>query len=148
MHQQHSYMRAQIFIFILRIALFVGICIVLHVTQTTPVRLECIGLWESMLVILVAKCIRMLFCATAVKLLKKDTNAELNRLYLFNLVTDTIFFIIECIMTSTSLDSKKCVIEASLLFSGHPMIMYVNCLACIWDGAFILSHVLFLMLGF
>jgi hypothetical protein len=148
MHLQHSYMRAQIFIFILRIVLLVGICIVLHLTQTTLVRLECAGLWESMLVILVAKCIRMLFCVTAVKLLKRDTHVELNRLYLFNLVIDTAFFTTECVMTSKSLNSEQCVVEANKVFGGHPMIMYVNSLACFWDGSFILSHVLFLMLGF
>ena len=148
MMQQPSYMRAQIFIFLLRMVLFVGIGIVLHNTQTTAVISDCPGLWESMLAILVAKCVRMTICVTAVKLLDIGTNRELRHLYLLNLVIDIIFFITESVLTSRSLNSPRCVVSAGLTFGGHPMIMYVNFLACVWDGGFILSHVLFLMLGF
>jgi hypothetical protein len=141
-------MRAQIFIFMLRMALLNGISIVLHMTQSTTVPVDCPGLWESMLVILVAKCLRMFLCTTVVKLLNSGTTRELQHIYLLNLVVDTAFFVTECVMTSKSLDSPQCVISAGLPFGGHPMIMYVNCLACIWDGSFIFSHILFLMLGF
>ncbi len=146
--QQNAYMRAQIFVFIMRMALFVGIGIVLHSTQSTHVFIDCPGLWESMLVILVTKCVQMTICTTVVKLLDSDTSRELKHIYLLNLAIDTVCFIIECVLTSRSLDSKKCVESASVAFDGHPMIMFVNLLACIWDGSSILSHVLFLMLGF
>jgi hypothetical protein len=146
--QQTAYMRAQIFVFIMRMALFIGIGIVLHSTQSTNVFVDCPGLWESMLVILVTKCVRMVICTVVVKLLNPDTRRELKHIYLLNLAIDTVCFIFECILTSMSLDSKKCVESSSVAFDGHPMLMYVNLLACIWDGSFILSHVLFLMLGF
>jgi hypothetical protein len=95
----------------------------------------------------VIKCIRMTICPTVVKLLNTGITQELRQLHLLNLVVDTIFFITECVMTSRSLDSKDCVVSASATTSGHPMIAYVNGIACVWDGSFILSHVLFLMLG-
>jgi hypothetical protein len=102
-----------------------------------------------MLAILVIKCVRMVICTTVIKLLHKGTSQqELRSISLLNLVLDTIFFITECVMTSRSLDSRVCVISASIPFNGHPMIAYVNGLAATWDGSFILSHVLFLMLGF
>ena len=145
---QHDYMRAQIFIFILRAVLFAGIGIVLHSTQTTAVISDCPGLWESMLVILVTKCIRMALCTTVFKMLGNGSVRTMRRVYLLNFVVDTAFFIVECTLTSRSLNTSLCVISAGLVFGGHPMIMYLNFLACVWDGSFILSHVLFLMLGF
>lgn len=141
-------MRAQIFIFMLRMALLIGIGIVLHMTQSTFVPVDCPGLWESMLGILVAKCFRMFLCTTVVKLLNSGTTCMMQHLYLLNLLIDTIFFVTECVMTSKSLDSVQCVNTAGQPFGGHPIIMYVNCLACIWDGTFIFSHILFLLLGF
>ena len=142
------HMRAQIFIFLLRMALFVSIGLVLHSAQSTSVIVDCPGLWESMLAILVIKCLRMTICTTVVRMLNTGIAQELKHLTLLNLVIDTIFFITECVMTSKSLNSQKCVTSASATFNGHPMIAYVNGLACVWDGSFILSHVLFLMLGF
>jgi hypothetical protein len=128
-------------------ALLVGIGIVLHVTQSTAVPVECPGLWESMLAILVAKCVRMFICTTVVKFLNSGTARELTHLYLLNLMVDMSFFVAECVMTSKSLDSERCVAAAGVSSGGHPIIMYVNFLACVWDGCFIFSHVLFLMLG-
>ena len=149
MSQIQAHMRVQIFIFLLRMVLFVSIGMVLHSTQSTQVMQDCPGLWESMLAILVIKCVRMVICTTIIKLLHKGTSQqELRSISLLNLVLDTIFFITECVMTSRSLDSRVCVISASIPFNGHPMIAYVNGLAATWDGSFILSHVLFLMLGF
>ena len=142
-------MRTHIFIFLMRMVLFVSIGMVLHSTQSTLVIKDCPGLWESMLAILVIKCIRMMICSTAIKLLHNGTtNRELKYISLLNMAIDTIFFVTECVMTSVSLDSTECVNSASIPFNGHPMIAYVNCLVCVWDGSFILSHVLFLMLGF
>jgi hypothetical protein len=145
---QQAHMRAQIFLFLLRMALFVSIGVVLHNAQSTSVISDCPGLWESMLAILVIKCVRMTICSTVVKMLNTGVTQELKHLSLLNLVVDTIFFVTECVMTSKSLNSKECVNSASTTFNGHPMIAYVNGLACVWDGSFILSHVLFLMLGF
>jgi hypothetical protein len=141
-------MRGLIFLFLLRMALFVSIGIVLHNAQSTSVIVDCPGLWESMISILVIKCIRMTICSTIVKMLNTGITQELKHLALLNLVVDTVFFITEVVMTSKSLNSKECVDSASAQFSGHPMIAYVNGLACVWDGSFILSHVLFLMLMF
>ena len=145
---QHALIRAQIFLFLLRMALFVSIGVVLHNAQSTSVIVDCPGLWESMLAILVIKCVRMTICSTVLKMLTTGAAHELKHLSLLNLVVDTIFFVTECVMTSKSLNSKECVISAGSTFNGHPMIAYVNGLACVWDGSFILSHVLFLILGF
>jgi hypothetical protein len=142
------YMRVQIFIFMLRMSLFIAVGIVLHGAQSTLVIRDCPGLWESMLAILVIKCMRMTICSTVVKMLNNGITQEMKNLSLLNLVVYTIFFITECVMTSVSLNSKECLEAANDTFNGHPMIAYVNCLACIWDGSYILSHVLFLMLNF
>ncbi len=144
-----SHKRAQIFLFLLRMSLFVTISIVLHNTQSTTVSHDCPGLWESMLAILAIKCVRMTICSTIVKMLNNGVAMqEYKHLTLLNLVVDTIFFITECVITSISLNSKVCVESASEAFNGHPMIAYVNGLVCVWDGCYILSHVMFLMLGF
>ncbi len=148
MNQTKIHRRTQIFLFLLRMALFVMIGIMLHSAQGTTIIRDCPGLWESMLAILVFKCVRMSICSTVVKMLNTGIMHELKHLSLLNLVVDTIFFITECVMTSKSLSSKECVVSAAGSASGHPMIAYVNGLACVWDGSYILSHVLFLMLGF
>ena len=137
----------KIFLFLLRMALFVSIGIVLHTAQTPAVMRDCQGLWESMLVILVIKCLRMTICSTIVRMLNNGIVHELKHLALLNLVVEIIFFITECVMTSKSLNSKECVDSASKAFNGHPIIAYVNCLTCVWDGCYILSHVMSLMLG-
>ena len=108
---------------------------------------DCLGLWESMLVILVMKCVRMTICSTIVRMLNNGIVHELKHLSLLNMVVDIIFFITECVMTSKSLNSKECVDSASNAFNGHPIIAYVNFLTCVWDGCYILSHVMSLMLG-
>ena len=149
MSYMQAHMRTQIFIFLMRMALFTSIGVVLHNTQSSMVMKDCPGLWESMLAILVIKCVRMVICSTVVKLLHNGTtHKELKYISLLNLSIDAIFFITEIVMTSRSLDSKQCVESAGVPFNGHPMIAYVNGLVCVWDGSFILAHVLFLMLGF
>lgn len=148
MSNQQTHMRGLIFLFLLRMSLFVSIGIVLHNAQSTSIIADCPGLWESMISILVIKCIRMTICSTIVKMLNTGITHELKHLSLLNLVVDTIFFITEVVMTSKSLNSKECVDSASAHFGGHPMIAYVNGLACVWDGSFILSHVLCLILAF
>jgi hypothetical protein len=99
-----------------------------------------------MLVILAAKYVRIAMCTTVVKLL--GTGREMLHVYFLNLVVDIAFFIVECTLTSRSLDTPLCVISAGLVFGGHPMIIYLNFLACVWDSSFILTHVMFLMHGF
>ncbi len=146
-NKSKTHRRTQIFLFLLRMALFVTIGILLHNAQGTTVIRDCPGLWESMLTILVFKCIRMSICSTIVKMLNSGVMHELKHLSLLNLVIDTIFFIVECVMTSKSLSSKECVVSTGNAFSGHPMLAYVNGVACVWDGSYIFAHVLFLMLG-
>ena len=149
MNQTKMHKRVQIFLFLLRMALFVSIGLVLHSSQTSSsMKKDCPGLWDSMLAILVIKCVRMTICSTILRMLNNGSAHELKHLTLLNLVVDAIFFITECVMTSKSLSSKECVDSAGGPFNGHPMIAYVNGLTCVWDGCFILSHVLFLMLGF
>lgn len=147
MSQTKNHRRTQIFLFLLRMALFVSIGIVLHGSQSTSVMKKCPGLWESMLAILIIKCLRMTICSTVLKMMTSGiAYQEFQHLSLLNLIIDTIFFITECVMTSKSLDSRECIESAGEAFYGHPMIAYVNVLACVWDGSYILSHVLFLML--
>jgi hypothetical protein len=74
---QQAHMRAQIFLFLLRMALFVSIGVVLHNAQSTSVISDCPGLWESMLAILVIKCVRMTICSTVVKMLNTGVTQEL-----------------------------------------------------------------------
>jgi hypothetical protein len=149
MSQVKNHRRMQIFHFLLRMTLFVAIGMVLHDAQSvSSITRDCPGLWESMLSILVIKCVRMSICSSVVKLLNTGVVHEMKHFSLLNLVVDVIFFTTECVITSKSLNSEECVNSCSKAFHGHPMIAYVNALNCVWDGSHILSHVLFLMLGF
>jgi hypothetical protein len=135
-------MRLHIFLFLLRISLFVVTGITLHSTENSLVINECPGLWESMLAILCIKCVRLTMCPILLKMLR----AYQKNLHYLNILGYSIFFIVECIYTSQSLNSPDCVKAASLP-TGHPMLAYVNGLTCVYDGAYVLSHALFSMLN-
>ena len=143
----HTDVRAHIFLFLLRIALFVSTGMVLHFTQATPVVNTCPGLWESMLVILVMKCIRLTVCASAVRAINTNSMHVGKCLRLVNMTAYTAFFITECAMTSNALNSHECMLASATATAGHPLIAYVNLMACVWDGAYILSHALYTLLN-
>ena len=133
-----------IFIFLLNISQFAVTGIVLHCTEATLVILRCEGLWESMLFVLILKCIRLLVCSAVFKFIqikrgKKGPDP-------LNLVLYTSFFVIECITTSRALNSQACLEATRNAFNGPPMISYVNGLLCVWDGCYVLSHVLYILL--
>jgi hypothetical protein len=133
--------RSHIFIFLLNIGIFTATGVVLHKTEGTDVILLCYGLWETMTLILVLKCLRVTLCSIALKLARG--NSEGLRFVPFDLVSYSGFFIAECITTSRALNSAECVHAASVPFDGHPIIAYVNGAACVWDGCFILTHALY-----
>jgi hypothetical protein len=135
-------MRLHIFLFLLRISLFVATGIVLHNTENSLVINECPGLWESMLTILCIKCMRLTMCPLVLKVLKRNQKC----LHYVNVMAYAIFFVVECVVTSQSLNSIDCVKAASLP-SGHPMLAYVNSITCVYDGAYVLSHALFAILN-
>ena len=143
----HNDVRAHIFLFLLRIALFVSIGVVLHFTQATSVVSSCPALWESMLVILVMKCIRITVCASAVRVINTNSMHVGKCMRLINMTAYTAFFITECATTSKALSSTECMAAAAEATAGHPLIAYVNLLACAWDGAYILSHALYTLLN-
>ena len=134
--------RLHIFIFLLRVTLFVVIGIELHHTEASLVWNRCPGLWESMLAILCIKCLRLSLCPLVFKLM----HFYQRTLYYFNVLMYTVFFVVECIQTSQSLNSEPCV-HAMSVSSGHPMLAYVNGIACVYDGAYVLSHALFAILN-
>jgi hypothetical protein len=135
-------MRLHIFLFLLRISLFVAIGIVLHSTENSLVINECPGLWESMLAILCIKCIRLMMCPLVIKILRKYQKP----LHYINIFGYTVFFVVECVITSQSLNTPDC-IKAASLPTGHPMLAYANGITCVYDGAYILSHALFAVLN-
>ena len=135
-------MRLHIFLFLLRISLFVAIGIVLHSTENSLVINECPSLWESMLAILCIKCLRLMLCPLAIKVLRKYQKP----LHYLNIFGYTVFFVVECVTTSQSLNSQDC-IKAASLPTGHPMLAYANGITCVYDGAYIMSHALFAVLN-
>lgn len=133
--------RSHIFIFLVNTSLFTVTGIVLHKCQGTDVVLLCNGLWETMALILIIKCLRVTLCAVAFKLARG--NSETDRFHALDLLAYSSFFITECVTTSRALNSAECVGVASKPFEGHPLIAYVNGASCVWDGCFILSHALY-----
>lgn len=138
----HNDIRLHIFIFLLRVTLFVVTGIELHRTEASEVMSQCPGLWESMLSILCIKCIRLTLCPLVFKLLIIYQHS----LHYLNVFMYTVFFVVECIETSQSLNSPECV-RAISSPSGHPMLAYVNGITCVYDGAYVLSHALFAILN-
>ena len=135
-------MRLHIFLFLLRISLFITTGIVLHSTDGPLVLTHCAGLWESMLAILCIKCVRL----TLFPLMLRAFKIYQRSLHHVNVLMYAIFFIVECVMTSQSLNSQECVAATSHP-SGHPMLSYVNGITSVYDGAYLLSHVLFTILN-
>jgi len=132
------------FIFLLRVSLFTVTGMVLHHTEASSVIHECPVLWESMALTLVAKCLRLTLCALAFKLIRSTQRTK--SFSPFDLIIHMGFFVSEVIITSRSLNTPECVAAASASFDGHPLIMYVNGISCVWDGCYILACALFVML--
>ena len=137
-----------IFLFLIRVSLFTVTGVVLHSTEASSVHRLCPGLWETMAVILVMKCLRLTLCAVAFRLAR--INGSSHRLRwpaVFDLVMHAFFFITECVFTSRSLNNSECVTAAGEPFDGHPLIAYVNGVSCAWDGCYVLSFALFSILN-
>ena len=135
-----SDVRMHIFHFLLNISLSVVVVVVLHKAETMPiVHRECPALWESMVVILIMRCLRLTLCAMWIKFAKRGQLA----FHPIDPPLYTVFFITECITASRSLNSVDCVTAAGLPFDGHPLIAYVGVLLAVWDGCYVLSLALF-----
>ena len=132
--------KLHVFVFFLRVCLFVVTGLVLHLTHATPfIFTACPGLWESMTVILSLKCVRITLCKATMTLFDLRTNAS----DYFDMVMHFVYFCIECGVASHSLNSSECVSVMATPFDGHPMIAYVNGLSCAWDGCLTLSVAMF-----
>jgi len=134
-----------VFLFLLRVSLFTVTGMVLHGTEASHVIKECPALWETMALTLVAKCLRLTLCAVVLKLVRNT--ARTKGFEPFDLIIHMGFFVSEVIVTSRSLNSPGCVSAASEPFDGHPLIMYVNGISCVWDGCYILACALFVVLN-
>ena len=132
--------KLHVFVFFLRVCLFTVTGIVLHATHAQKsIYVECPALWETMTLILVLKCIRITLCKVTMHrfdIRTKETDY-------FDIVMHLVYFIVECVITSVSLNSPACVEVMSSEFGGHPMIAYVNGLSCVWDGCLTLSVALY-----
>ena len=127
--------RMHIFHFLLNLSLSVVVGLVLHKAETMAiVHRDCPALWESMVVILVMRCLRLTLCAVYMRFSKENAR---------RLAVDpplyTLFFITECITASRSLNSAECVVAAGMPFDGHPLIAYAGVLLAVWDGCYVLS---------
>ena len=132
--------KLHMFIFMLRVSLFVATGIVLHMTHSSVhVFIECPLLWESMTAILSLKCIRMTICKVTMH--RFDIRAKSSDC--FDMFVHLVYFCIEVAVTSCALNSVNCVDVMSSSFYGHPMIAYVNGLSCVWDGCLTLSVALY-----
>ena len=135
-----------VFLFLLRVSLFTVTGIVLHSTEASSVIRECPGLWETMAITLVAKCLRLTLCAMALRLISRSP-PRVKGFAPFDLVLHMAFFVSEVIVTSRSLNVQECVVAASNAFAGHPLILHVNGVACVWDGCYILACALYVMIN-
>ena len=133
-----------VFLFLLRVSLFTVTGMVLHRTEASSVIQACPVLWEAMALTLVAKCLRLTLCAVAFKLIRSTPRTR--GFSPFDLIIHMGFFVSEVIITSRSLNTPACVAAASAPFDGHPLIMYVNGVSCVWDGCYILACALFVVL--
>jgi hypothetical protein len=91
-----------------------------------------------MIVILCIKCVRLTLCPLVFKVLHSYQRS----FHYLNVIMYTLFFVLECIVTSQSLNSAVC-IKAMSEHPGHPILAYVNGITCVYDGAYVLSHALF-----
>ena len=132
--------KLHMFVFFLRVCLFVVTGLVLHSTQASArVFVECPFLWESMTLILSLKCIRITLCkVTMYRFEIRPRSSDC-----FDMFVHLVYFCVEVAVTSCALNSVNCVDVMSSHFSGHPMIAYVNGLSCAWDGCLTLSVALY-----
>jgi hypothetical protein len=132
--------KLHMFVFFMRVCLFVVTGIVLHATSANAsVIVECPFLWESMTVIMSLKCIRITLC----KVTMHRFDIRPRSSYCFDMVVHLLYFCIEVAVTSYSLNSVNCLNAMSSSFGGHPMIAYVNGISCAWDGCLALSVALY-----
>ena len=138
-----SDVRTNIFLFLLNVSLFIATGIVLHKSETAAVVRFCPALWESMALILTIKCLRMTLCAMVLRIMHGE--AKLGSVNPVDVVLFFAFFVTECVTTSRSLNTEECVTATSNSFEGHPLLSYVNGIAAVWDGCYILSHALYIL---
>jgi hypothetical protein len=135
-----SDIKLHLFIFFLRVCLFVVTGIVLHATHASPsVLVECPFLWESMTLIMSLKCVRITLC----KITMHRFDIRRRSSDCFDMSVHMAYFCVEVVVTSCSLNSVNCLEVMSSPFGGHPMIAYVNGISCVWDGCLTLSLALF-----
>jgi hypothetical protein len=133
--------RTHIFMFLLRVALFVITGVALHKTDMAAVQGRCPMLWELTTCILCVKCLQLVLCPNVFKILREImwwTDTAKTGLY-------AAFFLTEIVLTSQSLNSPDCMVAASLT-SKYPMLVFVSFAVCVYDGAYVLSHALYRML--
>ena len=135
--------RSQIFLFLLNVCLFIVTGIVLHKSEATGVVRLCPTLWETMALILTMKCLRLTLCAVVLKIMRGESRT--NKANPLDLIMSSAFFVTECITTSRALNTDVCVTAASEPFDGHPLIAYVNGISAVWDGCYVLSYALFVV---
>ena len=132
--------KLHVFVFFLRVCLFIVTGIVLHTSLAAPsIFVVCPGLWESMVIILSLKCLRITLCK--ITLYQYEIRASATDY--FDMIVHLTYFCVECAVTSYSLNSSACVDVMASPFDGHPMIAYVNGLSCAWDGCLTLSVALY-----
>jgi len=106
----------------------------------------CPVLWESMLLILILKCMHLTMCAVVSRIMTIRPKRDRGALPL-DLIMHFVFFINECVTTSRSLNSPECISAVGSSFGGgHPLLIYVNGISCVWDGCYILACALFELL--
>jgi len=131
-------LRLHIFIFILRVALFVMTGIALHETDQPLAREACPSLWEMTIGILCIKCVRLTICPLLFvyfQVYEKYTEFGTTLMY-------ALFFVLECIVTSQSLNSEVC-IKTTSVTTGYPLLVFVSFTVCVYDGAYVLSNALY-----
>ena len=139
-HMFQGDIKLHMFVFFLRVCLFVVTGIVLHTTHASVYVLkECPLLWESMTLILSLKCIRITLCKVTMYRFEVRTKSS----DYFDMFIHLVYFCTEVTVTSCALNSESCVDVMSSHFSGHPTIAYVNGLSCAWDGCLTLSVALY-----
>ncbi len=141
-----------VFVFLLRVSLFTVTGMVLHRTEATAVLRQCPALWETMAIILAAKCLRATLCAVAFKILRNNSGQSTTTMRQrgfepLDLLLHTAFFVTECVVTSRSLNTPDCVRAAGEPFNGPPLLVYTNGIACVWDGCYILACALHALLN-
>jgi hypothetical protein len=135
--------RSQIFLFLLNVCLIIVTGIVLHKSEATEVVRLCPVLWETMALILTMKCLRLTLCAIVMKVMRGESRAS--KANPMDLIMSAGFFVTECVTTSRALNTDVCVTAASQPFDGHPLIAYVNGISAAWDGCYVLSYALFVV---